>query len=131
MLRTLWIHRFPNNVQAILAAQQELLLEKLAEIANSIIDVSWRSRPSVAEATINSASLDILLQKFDKILTTMTETDDLGPTTSRRIFIRDAVTKTQFQVDTGADLCVFPCALLRQAREKSSYELSAANDNRR
>lgn len=54
-------------------------------------------------------------------------TDDPGPTTSRRIFIRDSATNVQFLVDTGADLCVFPRALLRQPREKSTYELSAAN----
>lgn len=35
--------------------------------------------------------------------------------------------KTQFLVDTGADLCVFPRNRLRELREKSNYELSAAN----
>lgn len=73
MLRTLWIHRLPNNVQAILAAQQELSLEKLAELADSIIDVSSRGRASVAETAINNASLDLLLQKFDQVVTSMTE----------------------------------------------------------
>ncbi|XP_043480275.1 uncharacterized protein LOC122509977 [Leptopilina heterotoma] len=73
MLRTLWIHRLPHNVQAILAAQQELALDKLAELADLIIDVSSRNRPSVLEAVINSASLDLLLQKFDQVVTTMTK----------------------------------------------------------
>ncbi|XP_051162404.1 uncharacterized protein LOC127282272 [Leptopilina boulardi] len=72
MLRTLWMHRLPNSAQAILAAQQELPLEKIAELADSIIEVNARSRPAVAEASINTASVDIILQKFDQVVATMT-----------------------------------------------------------
>ncbi|XP_025837011.1 uncharacterized protein LOC112906659 [Agrilus planipennis] len=55
-------------------------------------------------------------------------TDDNGPTHhSRRLFIIDGSTKVKYLIDTGADLCVFPRSLLPDPREKSNYELSAAN----
>ena len=47
---------------------------------------------------------------------------------SRRLFVTDRETKTQFLVDTGADLCVFPRPFIRGQRSKSNYELYAAND---
>ncbi|CAK9827605.1 Transposon Tf2-6 polyprotein [Anthophora retusa] len=44
-----------------------------------------------------------------------------------RLFILDRRTNTQFLVDTGADLCVFPRAMIRDPIAKTGYELSAAN----
>lgn len=46
---------------------------------------------------------------------------------SGRLFVTDRRTKTQFLVDTGSDLCVFPCSALKERRPKSTYQLSAAN----
>ncbi|XP_063635070.1 uncharacterized protein LOC134805774 [Cydia splendana] len=40
LLRQLWMRRLPNNVQAILAAHTDLSLEKLAGLADNIIEVS-------------------------------------------------------------------------------------------
>lgn len=54
-------------------------------------------------------------------------TGDVGLLISRRIFITDSNSKAIFLVDTGADLCVFLRSMLSQPREKSNYELSAAN----
>ncbi|XP_033228969.1 uncharacterized protein LOC117180584 [Belonocnema kinseyi] len=48
---------------------------------------------------------------------------------SCRLFVTDRDTKTQYLVDTGADLCVFPRAVTRGRRPKTSYELYAANDS--
>ncbi|XP_018395959.1 PREDICTED: uncharacterized protein LOC108774366 [Cyphomyrmex costatus] len=53
-------------------------------------------------------------------------TDEAGHAT-RRLFVTDARTKVRFLVDTGADLCVFPRKMIRGPRQKSIYELSAAN----
>ena len=53
--------------------------------------------------------------------------DDTVPTISCRIYIMEPSTKAQFLVDTGSDLCVLPRTLVREPREKSSHELSAAN----
>ncbi|XP_072934950.1 uncharacterized protein [Epargyreus clarus] len=46
---------------------------------------------------------------------------------SGRLFINDRKTKTEFLVDTGTDLCVFPHSYLRDRRAPTSYKLSAAN----
>lgn len=51
-------------------------------------------------------------------------------TSPRRLFVTDKVTKLQFLVDTGADVCVFPRSRLTEKREKSDYELYAANSTR-
>ena len=48
---------------------------------------------------------------------------------SRRFFVIDKITKTQFLIDTRADLCVFLCNLIIGRRPKSTYTLSAANDS--
>lgn len=40
LLRQLWLRRLPNQVQAILAAQADLSLDKLAELADKIAEVS-------------------------------------------------------------------------------------------
>jgi hypothetical protein len=53
--------------------------------------------------------------------------DDMRSTTSRRLFVRDIASGTQFLVDTGADICVFPHKLLHGPSRKSDYVLSAAN----
>lgn len=46
---------------------------------------------------------------------------------TRRLFMTDAETKIAFLIDTGADLCVFPRRMIRGPRQRSTYELSAAN----
>lgn len=53
-------------------------------------------------------------------------TDDCS-TTPGRLFVTDRGTKTQFLVDTGSDLCVFPRSQLRERRAPTSYQLTAAN----
>ena len=54
-------------------------------------------------------------------------TSDPGPT-SLRLFVTDQDSKIRFLVDTGADLCVFPRTMVREPREKSTYELWAATE---
>jgi hypothetical protein len=44
-----------------------------------------------------------------------------------RLFVMDYNTKMQFLVDTGSDLCVFPRSALKERRNKTTYQLSAAN----
>ncbi|XP_046405391.1 uncharacterized protein LOC124170608 [Ischnura elegans] len=44
-----------------------------------------------------------------------------------RLFVTDAATKTQFLVDTGSDLCVYPRARVQGKPLATSYELFAAN----
>lgn len=53
-------------------------------------------------------------------------TDDCQSTPGR-LFIMDSATKTQFLIDTGSDICVFPKHLVRERGRKTTYQLSAAN----
>lgn len=53
-------------------------------------------------------------------------TDDC-PDTPGRLFVTDRCTKTQFLVDTGSDLCVFPRSHLQERRAPTNYKLTAAN----
>lgn len=46
---------------------------------------------------------------------------------ARRLFVTDASSRVNFLVDTGADLCVYPRRMVRGPRQRSTYELSAAN----
>ena len=48
-------------------------------------------------------------------------------TSSGRLFITDRVSKQRYLVDTGSDLCVFPRKLLPGRRERTDYNLYAAN----
>lgn len=50
------------------------------------------------------------------------------PTTTGRLFVTDRVTKMQFLVDTGSDLCVFPRSAIRMPCTKSKFDLVAANN---
>ncbi|CAK9796161.1 hypothetical protein ANTPLA_LOCUS672 [Anthophora plagiata] len=75
LLRTLWLGRLPNNVQAILATQQGTPLEKVAELADAIMD-TMPGRPSVAETThLGTATLstpsDLLADRMMQMLITM------------------------------------------------------------
>lgn len=49
------------------------------------------------------------------------------PLNTGRLFVTDRRSRLQFLVDTGSDVCVFPRSALRQRREKTEYELCAAN----
>ena len=53
LLRQLWLRRLPPHVQAILAAQSELATDKIAELADKILEVS----PNPAVTAVNAASV--------------------------------------------------------------------------
>lgn len=53
--------------------------------------------------------------------------DDCPSPSTGRLFVTDRSTKTQFLVDTGSDLCVYPRSALPIRRARTSYNLSAAN----
>ena len=70
MLRTLWCGRLPFNVQAILAAQKDLSLERLADLANFIskLTESWRT-----VAAITPSTSETLIEQFKPQFVTMCE----------------------------------------------------------
>lgn len=49
------------------------------------------------------------------------------PASTGRLFVSDRASNTQFLVDTGSDLCVYPRSALREHRSKTEYQLCAAN----
>lgn len=69
ILRQLWLRRLPSNVQAILAAQADLSLEKLSELADKIMEVSPGTSSVFAVSntpTIASDStLNVILSRLD------------------------------------------------------------------
>ena len=52
---------------------------------------------------------------------------DACSSTSSRLFITDRVSNVRFLVDTGSDLCVVPRRLVSARKERTSYDLFAAN----
>lgn len=55
-------------------------------------------------------------------------TQDCNSVTSGRVFVTDRKTKVQFLIDTGSDLCVYPCKYIKNRKcVKTDYELFAAN----
>ncbi|XP_018329081.1 uncharacterized protein LOC108739597 [Agrilus planipennis] len=68
MLRTLWFARMPSHMQAILAAHRDITLEKLAELADSIIDLT-DSRPRIAETA--SSPGDLLTAQLQQLTVTL------------------------------------------------------------
>jgi len=53
-------------------------------------------------------------------------TSDFGPT--RRLFVTDINTKVNFLIGTDANLCVYSRRMVREPRQRSPYELTAANE---
>lgn len=54
-------------------------------------------------------------------------TNDCPSTATGRLFVTDRSSKTQYLVDTGSDLCVFPRTALCDRRTRTGYNLCAAN----
>ncbi|XP_043467546.1 uncharacterized protein LOC122501848 [Leptopilina heterotoma] len=67
MLKTLWSGRLPVAMQPILAVQKDASLDKLAEMADHIHDLT-RSKPIVAET---SRITEDLVQQFTRVLTSL------------------------------------------------------------
>ncbi|CAK9827621.1 hypothetical protein ANTRET_LOCUS5302 [Anthophora retusa] len=77
LLRTLWLGRLPSSVQAILATQQGTALDKVAELADAIVD-TMPGRPAIAETTrpvpaTPSSPTDLLTERMMQMLIAMQE----------------------------------------------------------
>lgn len=69
-------------------------------------------------------SVQLVFGKLDQ--QSVVATTDCVPY-GRRLFVTDQVTKRQFLIDTGSDLCCYPYRWLPERRQTSDYELKAAN----
>ncbi|CAK1597374.1 unnamed protein product [Parnassius mnemosyne] len=153
-IRTMWASRLPTHLQTCIAAQQtKMSLEDLAELADRVNDVlpatmlansqvlaQVASTSSTPTAPINNTmealtrTVTELSQKVEAMSMELRKlprqplvavNDCLA--ISSRLFITDRKTKVQYLIDTGSDLCVFPRSAVREPRNKTKYELFAAN----
>ncbi|XP_054257400.1 uncharacterized protein LOC128982465 [Macrosteles quadrilineatus] len=75
MLRQLWLRRLPPHSQAILTTQLELSLDKLAELADKIMEVAdIPSTPGICEVSSGNASLLNAIESLSKQVQALSET---------------------------------------------------------
>lgn len=72
-LKTIWISRLPPNIQAIIACQSELQLEKLAEIADKVHEVVPMGSLQVASAAVPESSPSISSAQFEDMARQISE----------------------------------------------------------
>ncbi|XP_046398115.1 uncharacterized protein LOC124164927 [Ischnura elegans] len=133
-VRTLWVNRLPSSAQA---TQDSTDLAGLAKLADKVCEVT--SHPQVASAEAYSEMAELRKQ--------MAELTSAAPlclcggkpeeqrlmaadgrcSTPRLLFVIDAATNTEFLVDTGSDLCVYPRTKVKGRKALSAYQLFAAN----
>ncbi|XP_076762719.1 uncharacterized protein LOC143430372 [Xylocopa sonorina] len=154
-LRTLWAGRLPAMTRAIVNAQTDLPLTKIAEIADQIHEGAPKSETAVASVTSDTA-INQLMQKLQSLETRIEELSRARPRDRRSGYhwhrsrsgsarrrrspsanktcwyhrrFADRVSKEEFLIDTGSDLCVYPRARVKDRVEKTPYELYAANSS--
>ncbi|XP_041969296.1 uncharacterized protein LOC121726128 [Aricia agestis] len=70
ILRQLWMRRLPQQVQAILVSQTDLTLEKLADLADKVIEIAGPSKVfscSSPASSFSSTVFDTLLARVDEL----------------------------------------------------------------
>ncbi|CAB0032711.1 unnamed protein product [Trichogramma brassicae] len=83
LLQQLWLQRLPSHVRAILASQAELALDKLADLADKIVEVS----PGTPSLSVHAAS--IMRNSEDPLLRATKERqekDDLDATSAELVY---------------------------------------------
>ncbi|XP_076764833.1 uncharacterized protein LOC143431780 [Xylocopa sonorina] len=134
-LRTWWAGRLSAMTRAIVIAQTDLPLTKIAEIADKIHEGTPKSETTVASVTSDTA-ISQLMQKLQSLETRIQNyrERDLeigGAAITAPVAIRkpDRVNKEELLIDTGSDPCVYPRARVKDRVEKTLYELYAANSS--
>ncbi|XP_071449484.1 uncharacterized protein [Hetaerina americana] len=123
-LKTLWMNRLPSHTQSILASQDSLELESLSKLADKVHEVPCP--PQVARVTPHS-EVEELRRQIAALTQQGVIAADARCPQPRRLYVVDSVTKTEFLVDTGFDLCVYPRKLVKGRQPLSTYQLFAAN----
>lgn len=68
ILRQLWLRRLPQQVQAILASQAELSLDKLADLGDKVMEISGPKQVfSCTLPPVSSSNQDPLMQRMDRL----------------------------------------------------------------
>ncbi|XP_054267189.1 uncharacterized protein LOC128989332 [Macrosteles quadrilineatus] len=92
ILRALWLRRLPVNIQAILTAQNELPLDKLADIADKVIEVSTRT-PQVSVNATTSREHTQSNDDLTAVVARLTQRIDTLEVSLRHIIVRPIMTR--------------------------------------
>lgn len=129
ILRQLWLRRLPQQVQAILAAQADLSLDKISELADKIIELS----PGLGNVHATSAATSAATSVLDKLLQRV---DDLGkqvaalssgPQRSHRSRSRSASADSKQSRATTPDTSAKNCWYHKRFGTKASKCISPCN----
>ncbi|CAF4935385.1 unnamed protein product [Pieris macdunnoughi] len=147
-IKTVWTSRLPGNIQIVVASQPESSLSALADLADKVHDLV----PPAPQVAATDAVPNSIIEKLSREIAELSRqvqalsardsrsrvgkcqrqssvaTHDCRSPTTGRLFITDRRTKTQFLVDTGSDICVFPRSALKQRRPRTTeLNVYAAN----
>lgn len=67
LLRTLWIGRLPNHLQAILATQSDANLEAVATLADKVMEVSPQAQVAAADTSHATGQISELVRRLDEL----------------------------------------------------------------
>lgn len=112
LLRQLWMRRLPQHLQAILAAQSELSLSKIAELADKILEVSpGMAAPrslavfSASTSAVAPSPLDNITRRLDELTRQIASlTAERGRSQSRG---RNANQRERSQTPGKAKMCFY------------------------
>ncbi|GFW71671.1 transposon Ty3-I Gag-Pol polyprotein [Trichonephila clavipes] len=122
----LFQQHLPTRVQSILAAISPLTLEKAAEVADRVMEVTQlRSAGTITNLAQQLKNVTLHVNSQKRVRLGIMATTAL-PRNSRRLFIRDRRTNVTFLIDTGSDVSIIP-ATKTQRQNNSQMTLSAAN----
>lgn len=125
ILRQLWMRRLPQQVQAILASQMELDLDKLAELADKVMEIAGPSQVlSCAAPSTSSTILETLVQQVDQLskqVASLSTNNRPGRSRSRSASAADRRSRTSTpgapklcwyhkKFNTKAAKCIKPCS---------------------
>ncbi|GFY43584.1 uncharacterized protein TNIN_176421 [Trichonephila inaurata madagascariensis] len=118
--------------------QSTLEPDQMADMADRIMEVPLlTSMPSVnsidpivaSEFSSISVTLESLVERVEDLAkqpVTATTGYHIG---SSHLLVTNQLSKKQFLVDTGLDLCVFPCSFLSPQKPDPNFRLKAANNS--
>lgn len=138
VLRQLWTRRLPQQVQAILVSHPDLSLDKLAELADKIIEIASPKQIYSCSAPSTSSNANILetlvqqVEELGKQVASLSTKNRPGFTRNRPVSARRSHVSTPSSTDklcwyhkifnTKATKCVSPCSWKLQAENSSDNQ---------
>lgn len=125
IFRQLWLRRLPQQVQAILASQAELSLDKLSELGDKVMEIAGPKQvfscSSTASAPASQNELSLRMERLEKQIAALSVSDRPGRSrqrsvSSRRSRSRAATPRAGPKVcwyhkkfNEKANRCIAPC----------------------